>query len=138
MDAELMVKLLFDTRQKVIGITVLSVSLFAIAYFCWVNSNAAARGNVVSILRSESTPQQKLDELEPYVRLGQHISAVDDRLAVNPDGYQHSGRPTEHAFGFGGTSLVLHIRADGSVARIGRHVSGIDDGPLWLSPAVEW
>jgi hypothetical protein len=119
-------------RNIVAGIVVVCVCLLAVGWFCWDDPNAEARARVRSILLSDSTAQQQLEDLGPYVKDDEHISAVHARLAPCPKKQLDIDRPTEHAYGLGDASLVLAIRANGTVAGIGRHIHGSDDGTVWL------
>ena len=95
--------------------------------------NARARARVESILLAESVPQEKLEQLAPYVKIGENISAVHKRIAPLPNEEFRINRPTEHAYGLGESNLVLAIRANGTIAGIGRHRYGVDDGTDWFA-----
>ncbi|HCS54946.1 MAG TPA: hypothetical protein DIW81_25730 [Planctomycetaceae bacterium] len=109
------------------------VCVLVLSSFKIVDPNASTRATVESILLAESTPEKKLEELEPYIAIGEHISAVHSRIAPEPKEEFHIDRPTEHAYGLRDSNLVLAIRANGTIAGIGRHKHGTDDGTVWLA-----
>jgi hypothetical protein len=120
--------------KTAIGIVGALLSLIAIVYYCWPLPNALARSRVRSILHAGSTPQQ-LKQLEPFVKVGDHISGVYNRLSPTPDSQSKTRRPTEWALSLGDAHLILAFQADGRIIGIGRHLKGIDDGTVWLSAA---
>ncbi|QEF97191.1 hypothetical protein Mal15_12290 [Stieleria maiorica] len=113
------------------------VCIVVITGFTLVEPNARARAAVESILLAESTPEKKLEELAPYVTIGDHISVVHQRIVPEPTEEVRIDRPAEHAYGLGDSNLVLAIRANGTIAGIGRHKYGTDDGTVWLA-SPEW
>jgi hypothetical protein len=87
-----------------------------------------------TILLSQSALQKQLEELERYVKIDEHLSAVHTRLAPHPLEQISIDRSTEPAYDFGDSNLVLAIRGNGTIAGIRRHIHGSDDGTVWLSP----
>ena len=113
------------------------VFVTAVAYFCWPAPNTVARSRVRAVLHSSASPQQHLEELEPFVKIGDNISKVHNCLSPTPNAQNTIERPTEWALGLGDANLVLAVHANGRVVGIGRHLYGVDDGTIWLS-APQW
>lgn len=127
-----------ESRKIVTGAFVAAcICLLVITGFNLVDPNARTRAAIESILLAESAPQKKLEDLAPYVRIGEDISAVHNRIAPDSKQVFRIDRPTEHAYGLGDSNLMVAIRANGTIAGIGRHRYGIDDGTVWLAPP-EW
>ena len=124
--------------RRIIGVSLLVCLCLMVAVVSRLTPpNATARATIESILLTESSPQQKLKDLAPYVKLDEDISTVHKRIAPQPRTELQIDRPTEHAYGLKESNLVLAIRTDGTVAGIGRHRYGIDDGTIWMAKP-EW
>ncbi|MEZ6039399.1 MAG: hypothetical protein R3C20_02760 [Planctomycetaceae bacterium] len=124
--------------RKLINLSLLvCVCLVVTVAFRLSRPNATARATIESILLAESSPQQKLKKLASYVKLDDNVSTVHKRISPNPKTELQIDRPTEHAYGLKDSNLVLAIRQDGTVAGIGTHRYGIDDGTIWLAKP-EW
>ncbi len=127
-----------NSRQKITAIVSLLL-LVGVACYLWFPPNARARSSVRAILLGGESTTQQLERLEPYVRVGEHIDSVRKRLTPRPDQEVDDGnRAQEWALGLSDVNLVLAVRADGRVIRIGRHIHKLDDGTVWLSPPKPW
>jgi hypothetical protein len=123
----------FSLRTLFLVVAVLAVCLLAINKAVRV-PNDRARAEIRSILHSNATSHEQLAALKPYVKIGDHISVVNKRIAPRPDVPMDVDRPTYHSYGLGTANLELAIRSDGIVLGIGRHVYDRDDGETWLHP----
>ena len=121
-------------KRRAVAIAALAMIVIAVAYLFRPLPGSPALTRLRSILLSAATPQRQLQELAPYVTIGDQISAVDERISPSTDQVMQVERPTEHTYGLRDVNLVLAIRADGTVIGIGREKHGIDDGTVWLSP----
>lgn len=129
-----MMKSRYSPRVLALGMIPVLLAVVVLVYLVIREPNASNRARISSILLSSSTPQQQLNELLPYVKLGDHIATVDPKVSAQPEGMMSVSRPTEHAYGLRDVNLVLAIRANGRVVGIGRHKIGVDDGTVWLLP----
>jgi hypothetical protein len=109
------------------------LALVGVAYVCWPAPNASARADVAVILRKPTSPKQQIEDLLPFVKIGDHISGVRNRLYSDPSDQPRIERATELTIPVASdTQLVLAIRRGGKVVGIGRHLKDVDDGTCWF------
>lgn len=123
---------LSNLRYRVI-LVVTAICLLVICYCFWPEQNASATRQLHALLLSTSASiDSQIANLEPFVRIGDHIDDVRQRLSPNPENARRGvKRRTDWSLALKGVSLELAIEADGRVVGIGRHIYGIDDGPFW-------
>jgi hypothetical protein len=108
-------------------------------YFLWPSGNWYARRQLRAELMSPSgSPDEKLERLEPFVKIGDHIDAVRKKLTDPPasDTKGVDGN-TFWSLGLDGVNLELAIAANGRVVGIGRDIWGKENEPEWYTP-VWW
>ena len=135
----------FATKNEWIGIVAIAC-LIAIVYFAWQEPNTWARSRIKSILLSEATPREKLNQLEPYVRIGESISAVRKRISPRPNQKVNDDRASESSYGLGDVNLCLSTLPGGKIVAIGyyKYRHGLDryqhgyDPTIWLERDVQW
>lgn len=108
-------------------------------FFLWPSGNWYARRQLRAELMSRSnSPDEKLERLGRFVKIGDHIDAVRTKL-TDPPNSEVKGvkRNTYWSLGLDGVNLELAIAANGRVVGIGRDIWGKDHEPEWFGP-VWW
>lgn len=105
----------------------------------WPSGNWYARRQLRAELMSLSnSPDEKLERLGRFVKVGDHIDTVRKKL-TDPPTSEMKGvrRNTYWSLGLDGVNLELAITANGRVVGIGRDIWGKDHEPEWFAP-VWW
>ena len=125
-----------NTRAKRIILFIGAVCCIVIACFCWPSPNWNARRQLrAELMTMSGTSEVQLARLERFVRIGDNIHDVIDRLTVTPSRDREDvKRPTYWSLGLDGVNLELAIETDGQVVGIGRYVWDLDDEPVWYAP----
>ena len=88
-----------------------------------------------AILAAPATPAETVEQLTPYVAVGDEYGTVHRRLAPVPESFSATRMPTEWSLQLGqGPHLVLAIATNDRIVGIGRRFSGETewlDGPHW-------
>ena len=115
----------------------LSCSL--LIYSLWPSGNWYARRQLRAELMSVSnSPDEKLERLGRFVKVGDHIDAVRKKLTDPPTSEMNGvDRNTYWSLGLDGVNRELAIAANGRVVGIGRDIWGQDHDPEWYAP-VWW
>jgi hypothetical protein len=121
-----------NSRHRRIAVAVAVAVLLVAAYFCWPARNAGARSRIQEILLSKATEQEMLDQLGPYVKVGERWNDVRRRIVANPNSPSKIERPTIMGVLLQGrANLMLCIQKDGTICAIGRHPYG--EQTTWLT-----
>jgi len=115
------------------------VTCVLVIYCLWPSGNWYARRKLRAELMSLSTsPNEKLDRLGRFVKIGDHIDTVRKKLTDLPASEMKGvRRNTYWSLGLNGVNLELAIAANGHVVGIGRDIWGKDHEPEWFAP-VRW
>ena len=115
------------------------VTCALLIYCLWSSGNWYARRQLREELLSLSTsPNEQLERLGRFVKIGDHIDTVRKKL-TDPPTSEMKGvrRNTYWSLGLDGVNLELAIAANGRVVGIGRDIWGKDHEPEWFAP-VRW
>ncbi len=115
------------------------VTCALLIYCLWPSGNWYARRQLREELMSLSTsPNEQLERLGRFVKIGDHIDTVRKKL-TDPPTSEMKGvrRNTYWSLGLDGVNLELAIAANGRVVGIGRDIWGKDHEPEWFAP-VRW
>ena len=125
-----------STRSKRILLFIGAVGCIVIACFCWPSPNWIARHQLrAELMTMSGTSEVQLSRLERFVRIGDNIHDVNNRLTPTPSRDRKDvKRPTCWSLGLDGVNLELAIESDGRVVGIGRYIWDRDDEPVWYAP----
>ena len=110
---------------------------FALLIYClWPSGNWYARRQLrVELMSLSTSPNEKLERLGRFVKIGDHIDTVRKKLTVPPTSEMKGvHRNTYWSLGLDGVNLELAIAANGRVVGIGRDIWGQDVEPVWYAP----
>ena len=108
-------------------------------YCLWPSVNWYARRQLrVELMSLSTSPDEELERLGRFVKIGDHIDTVRKKL-TDPPTSEMKGvrRNTFWSLGLDGVNLELAIAANGRVVGIGRDIWGKDHEPEWFAP-VRW
>lgn len=125
-----------STRSKRILLSIGAVCGVVIACFCWPYPNWIARHQLrAELMTISGTSEVQLARLERFVRIGDNIHDVSNRLTPSPSSDRKDvNRRTYWSLGLDGVNLELAIESDGRVVGIGRYIWDQDDEPVWYAP----
>lgn len=113
---------------------------YALLIYClWPSGNWYARRKLrVELMSLSTSPNEKLERMGRFVKIGDHIDTVRKKL-TDPPTSEMKGvrRNTFWSLGLDGVNLELAIAANGRVVGIGRDIWGKDHEPEWFAP-VRW
>lgn len=96
------------------------------------------RREVTSILLSPASNEEQIEQLAAYVKLGDHIADVKQRLTQYSDSPRSFDTHVEVTFFFDGVNLELHHTPLGEIIGIKKHAYGNGDPPVWLRARQPW
>jgi hypothetical protein len=115
------------------------VTCALLIYCLWPSGNWYARKKLrVELMSLSTSPNEILERLGRFVKIGDHIDTVRKKL-TDPPTSELKGvrRNTFWSIGLDGVNLELAIAANGRVVGIGRDIWGKDHEPEWFAP-VRW
>lgn len=115
------------------------VTCALLIYCMWPSGNWYARRKLrVELMSLSTSPNEKLERMGRFVKIGDHIDTVRKKL-TDPPTSEMKGvrRNTFWSLGLDGVNLELAIAANGRVVGIGRDIWGKDHEPEWFAP-VRW
>lgn len=115
------------------------VTCALLIYCLWPSGNWYARRQLrVELMSLSTSPNEKLERLGRFVKIGDHIDTVRKKLTDPPTSEMEGVRGnTFWSLGLDGVNLELAIAANGRVVGIGRDIWGKDHEPEWFAP-VRW
>ena len=115
------------------------VTCALLIYCLWPSGNWYARRQLrVELMSLSTSPNEKLERLERFVKIGDHIDTVRKKLTDPPTSEMEGvRRNTFWSLGLDGVNLELAIAGNGRVVGIGRDIWGKDHEPEWFAP-VRW
>ena len=106
-----------------------------LAIYFWPTGESQPAHEIRTILTNDSlTAAEQIEQLAPFVRVGDNLQTVQQRILNNSKRKWKVDRRTEFGVGLGGVNLTMLVESDGRVLAIGKHIYEDDDGTVWLTP----